>query len=265
MWEDTHLSRTGLNYGYHGSVGFFYGGIQKFMEGFLQRTSLLIGDHGIQRLQDAFVIIIGLGGVGSYAAEALARSGIGHLTLVDRDRVEATNLNRQLPALHSTLGRFKCEVMAERIRDINPDIDLRVLPAEYTPETAEDILNLPYDFVLDAIDSLTNKIHLIEHCLKKGLPIISSMGAANRLDPLKFQITDIKNTHTCPMARKIRRELRQLGIVSGVPVVYSTENPHIPQYHESTRLGSVSFVPGTAGLAMAGFVVNSIIASTAAD
>jgi len=259
MWENTHLSRTGLNYGYHGSVGFFCGGIQIFMEGFLQRTSLLIGDDGVQRLQNAFVIIIGLGGVGSYAAEALARSGIGHLTLVDRDRVEVSNINRQLPALHSTLGRYKCEVMAERIRDINPDIDLRVLPVEFTPETAGNILDYPYDFVVDAIDSLTNKIHLIEYCLKKGLPIISSMGAANRLDPLKFQITDIKNTHTCPMARKMRKELRQLGITSGVPVVYSTENPHTPQYHEATRLGSISFVPGTAGLALASFVVNSLL------
>jgi len=261
MWENTHLSRTGLNYGYHGSVGFFCGGIQKIMEGFLQRTSLLIGDIGIQRLQNAFVIIIGLGGVGSYAAEALARSGIGHLTLVDRDRVETSNINRQLPALHSTLGQFKCEVMAKRMRDINPDIDLRVLPVEYTPDTADSILDQSYDFVVDAIDSLTNKIHLIEYCLKKGLPIISSMGAANRLDPLQFKITDIKNTHTCPMARKLRKELRQRGITSGVPVVYSTENPHIPQYNEATRLGSISFVPGTAGLAMAGFVVNNILAN----
>lgn len=228
------------------------------MESFLQRTSLLIGDSGMQRLLKASVIVIGLGGVGSYAAEGLARSGIGHLTLVDRDRIEATNINRQLPALHSTIGRYKCEVMAERILDINPGIDLRVLAMEYTPGTADSILDQPYDFVLDAIDSLTDKIHLITHSLEKGLPIISSMGAANRLDPLKFQITDINNTHTCPMARKVRRELRQLGIDSGVPVVYSTENPHKLQDKQSTRLGSVSFVPGTAGLAMAGFVINSI-------
>jgi len=224
----------------------------------MQRTSLLIGDSGIKRLQNASVIIIGLGGVGSYAAEGLSRSGIGHLTLVDRDRVEASNINRQLPALHSTIGRFKCEVMAERIRDINPHIDLRVLAMEYTPDTADTILDQPYNFVVDAIDSLSDKIHLIKYCLEKGLPIISSMGAANRIDPLKFQITDIKNTHTCPMARKVRRELRQLGINSGVPVVYSTENPHILPGHQSTLLGSVSFVPGTAGLAMAGYVVNSI-------
>lgn len=258
MWENTHLSRTGLNYGYHGSVGFFYGGIQQFMGNFLQRTSLLIGDNGIRRLQNASIIIIGLGGVGSYAAEGLARSGIGHLTLVDRDRVEATNINRQIPALHSTIGRFKCEVMAERIRDINPNIDLRILAVAYTLDTADIILDRPYDFVVDAIDSLADKIHLIKHCLEKGLPIISSMGAANRFDPLKFQITDIKNTQICPMARKIRRELRQLGIASGVPVVYSTENPHTLPGHQSTPLGSVSFVPGTAGLAMAGYVVNSI-------
>ncbi|MFY9121022.1 MAG: tRNA threonylcarbamoyladenosine dehydratase [Syntrophomonadaceae bacterium] len=228
------------------------------MESFLQRTSLLIGDSGIQRLQNASVIVIGLGGVGSYAAEALARNGIGHMTLVDRDQVEATNINRQLPALHSTIGRYKCEVMAERILDINPGIELRVLPMEYTSETADSILDQPYDYVLDAIDSLTDKIHLIKHSLEKGLPIISAMGAANRLDPLKFQITDISNTHTCPMARKVRRELRQFGIVSGVPVVYSTENPHNILDDRSTRLGSVSFVPGTAGLAMAGYVINSI-------
>ena len=228
------------------------------MESFLQRTSLLIGNSGIQCLQNASVIIIGLGGVGSYAAEGLARSGIGHLTLVDRDRVEATNINRQLPALHSTIGRYKCEVMAERILDINPGIDLRVLAMEYTAKTADSILDQPYDFVLDAIDSLTDKIHLIIHSLEIGLPIISSMGAANRLDPLKFQITDIKNTHTCPMARKVRRELRHFGIDSGVPVVYSTEKPHKSQENQSTSLGSISFVPGTAGLAMAGFVINSI-------
>jgi tRNA A37 threonylcarbamoyladenosine dehydratase len=258
MWENTHLSRTGLNYGYHGSVGFFCGGIQQIMEEFLQRTSLLIDQDGMRRLQKASIIVIGLGGVGSYAAEGLARSGIGHLTLVDRDRIEASNINRQLPALHSTIGQLKCQVMAERIRDINPNVDLRVLAFEYNANTANAIFNQPYDFVLDAIDSLPDKIHLINYCLEKGLPIISSMGAANRYDPLKFQITDIKNTHTCPMARKVRRELRQLGIVGGVPVVFSTEKPRTLPGDLSTRLGSLSFVPGTAGLAMAGYVVNRI-------
>lgn len=162
------------------------------MEGFLQRTSLLIGEDGIQRLQNSFVMVIGLGGVGSYAAEALARSGIGHLTLVDRDRVEASNINRQLPALHSTLGRFKCEVMAERIRDINPDIDLRVLPVEYTPETADKILDRSYDFVVDAIDSLTDKIHLIEHCLKKACPSLVRWELPTVLIRLSFKSLILK-------------------------------------------------------------------------
>lgn len=257
MWEDTHLSRTGLNYGYHGSVGFFYGGW--VMERFLQRTCLLVGESGIERLQKASVAVIGLGGVGSYAAEGLARAGIGHLTLVDRDRVEPSNINRQLPALHSTVGRYKCEVMAERINDINPGVDLRVLAIEYCSQTAEQILDKKYDFIVDAIDSLSDKIHLIRNCLERGLPIISSMGAANRLDPLKFEIADIRHTHICPMARKVRRELRQHGIHSGVPVVFSTETPHIPQANAETRLGSISFVPGTAGLAIAAYVVNSLL------
>lgn len=230
------------------------------MDPFLQRTRLLVGDSGINRLQSASIAVIGLGGVGSYAAEGLARSGIGHLTLVDRDQVDTTNLNRQLQALHSTLGRCKCDVMAERILDINPSINLRVMAVEYCAETAAAILDRPYGFVVDAIDSLPDKIHLVQYCLKKGLPIISSMGTANRLNPLKFEIADIQHTHTCPMARKVRKELRKHGIQAGVPVVYSTELPIAPEADDETRLGSMAFVPGTAGLAMAGYVVRQIIA-----
>lgn len=230
------------------------------MDRFLQRTHLLVGNSGIQRLQAASIAVIGLGGVGSYAAEGLARSGIGHLTLVDRDRVEESNINRQLPALHSTIGRYKCEVMEDRIRDINPQIDLRILAIEYSENTSANILDRHLDFVVDAIDSLPDKIYLIKSCLELGLPIISSMGAANRLDPLKFQIADIKQTHICPMARKVRRELRSLDIDSGVPVVFSTENPRQPQLSDDeTRLGSVAFVPGVAGLIAASFVVNSLL------
>lgn len=230
------------------------------MSRFLQRTHLLVGDSGIQRLQEASIAVIGLGGVGSYAAEGLARSGIGHLTLVDRDRVDESNINRQLPALYSTIGRYKCEVMGERIRDINHQIDLRILTMEYSENTSADILDRHYDFVVDAIDSLPDKIYLIKSCLELGLPVISSMGAANRLDPLKFQIADIQHTHICPMARKVRRELRGLGIDSGVSVVFSTENPrHLQLDDAGTRLGSVAFVPGTAGLIAASFVVNSLL------
>lgn len=221
---------------------------------------MLVGDSGIQRLQSASVAVIGLGGVGSYAAEGLARSGIGQLTLVDRDRVDESNINRQLPALYSTIGRYKCEVMGDRIQDINPQIDLRILAMEYSETTTANILDKHYDFVVDAIDSLPAKIHLIKSCLELGLPVISSMGAANRLDPLKFQIADIKKTHICPMARKVRRELRSLGIDTGVPVVFSTENPRQLQLKDAeTRLGSAAFVTGTAGLIAASFVVNCLL------
>lgn len=224
---------------------------------FLHRTRLLLKEEGIHRLQQSWVAVIGLGGVGSYAAEAIARSGVGHMTIIDRDQVEVSNINRQLPALQSTLGRYKAEVIGERLLDINPSLKLDIRVEEYNPATSSSLLNPDLHFVVDAIDSLVAKIHLIVSCIDNRLPIISAMGAANRLDPLQLHIDDIKNTSNCPMARRVRRELRNNGIYQGVPVVYSTELP-VKLENNSTKLGSVAYVPGCAGLLMASYVVNHL-------
>lgn len=229
------------------------------MERYFSRTQLLIGQENMEKIKNASVVIVGIGGVGSYAAEAVARSGVGHITLVDHDKVVESNINRQLPALSSTIGMLKVEAMGMRIKDINPDVDLRIIPVRYTPDTSNDILKKPVDYVIDAIDSLPDKIHLIKTCLEQGIPIVSSMGAANRLKPQMFRIADISQSKVCPMAKKIRRELRKEGIFKGLTVVYSEEEPVKSDYNGETRLGSISYVPSVAGLFLASQVINSLI------
>ena len=191
---------------------------------FTTRTSLIIGDEGVDKLKNCNVIVFGVGGVGSFAAEAIARAGVGNLTIVDFDDVDITNINRQLPALHSTVGRYKVEVMKERILDINPDINIKSIREVYNKDTSESILSEDYDYVVDAIDMVTSKIHLIETCKNKGIEIISSMGMGNKLDPTKIEISDISKTHTCPLAKVVRKELRDRNI-EHLKVVFSTEHP----------------------------------------
>jgi tRNA A37 threonylcarbamoyladenosine dehydratase len=236
-----------------------------------ERTHILVGDAGVARLAAARVLLVGLGGVGAYAAEALARAGIGHLTLADHDRVSPSNLNRQLVALGSTLGRPKVAVMAERVADINPDcrLDLweRFLPAEEMPT-----LVAGYDWVVDAIDSLNSKVALIAACLDAGIPIASSMGAGGRLDPTRIRAGDLMDSRGCPLARTVRQRLRRRGIERGILAVWSEEPPLPPLPPEPTGRGrpravngTVSYLPALFGLTLAGCVVQRILTQPPTD
>jgi tRNA A37 threonylcarbamoyladenosine dehydratase len=232
------------------------------------RTELIIGEEGLAKLSKAKVAVFGVGGVGSYVAEALARSGIGSMTLIDDDDVHLTNINRQLPALYSTLGQKKVAVMGKRLMDINPLLDLIMLPMLYLPDNADDIDLTRFDYVVDAIDTVSAKLELIERCKKKGIPIISSMGAGNKLDPTRLMIGDIYETSVCPLAKVMRHECRKRGIAD-LKVVYSTEEP-VKRYaidleesggsHRKRQTpGSISFVPATAGLFIAYAVVSDLL------
>lgn len=227
-----------------------------------QRTALLLGREPVARLQDAHVAVFGVGGVGSFAAEALARAGVGTLTLVDDDCVSESNINRQLIALGSTVGKPKTEVMAERIRDINPEAAVLCRREFFSEENAVSFDFSSFDYVIDAIDSVSSKVELICCCQSAGTPIISCMGAGNKLDPTRFTVTDLSKTDTCPLARVLRQRLRKRGITH-LPVVYSTEPPRTPleTIAEGGRLqlpGSVPFVPPVAGMIAAGVVLRAL-------
>ncbi len=216
---------------------------------------MLIGEDGVNRLRQSSVIIFGVGGVGSYVTEGLARAGIGSITVVDKDYIDITNINRQIPALHSTVGRPKAEVIAERIRDINPECMVVAEECFFLPDTADRFDFSEYDHVIDAIDNVTGKIALAEKAFREGTPIISSMGTGNKLDPTAFRVADIEKTRVCPLARVMRHELRKRG-VHGLKVVYSEEEP---VKTGSRTPGSVSFVPSVAGLIIAGEVIKSLL------
>jgi tRNA A37 threonylcarbamoyladenosine dehydratase len=234
------------------------------------RTRLLLGSEGVDRLRSAHVALFGLGGVGGYAAEALARAGIGHIDLIDNDTVSLTNLNRQMLALHSTVGQYKVDAAAARIRDIDPTIEVRTFKTFYLPETANQFDFTQYDYVLDAIDTVTGKLALMQQARDAGVPIISCMGTGNKLDPTGFKVADISKTSGCALSRVIRKECAKRGI-KGVKVVYSEELPlevendaeEMAQSREagSSRRslpGSTPFVPGVAGLIMAGQVIRDL-------
>ena len=236
-------------------------------EAFLSRTETLIGKESIQKLQNAHVAVFGVGGVGSFVVEALARSGVGTLDLVDNDMVAESNLNRQLIALRSTLGKAKVEVAKERVLDINPDCKVNTYKCFYLPEEADKFPFAQYDYIVDAIDTVKAKISLVEEAKKAGVPIICSMGTGNKLDPTKFEISDIAKTSVCPLAKVMRVELRRRG-VEHLKVVYSKESPVIPpgdapmlQNEDSPKRapGSVSFVPSVMGLIMAGEIIKDIV------
>jgi tRNA A37 threonylcarbamoyladenosine dehydratase len=229
-----------------------------------QRTRMLLGDEAINRLKQSRVILFGVGGVGGGAAEALARAGVGHIELVDNDTVSLTNLNRQLVALHSTVGRKKTEVMAERIRDINPDAEVVTHDVFYTADTA-DLFDLThYDYVLDAIDTVSAKLILADLCYKSGTKLISSMGTGNKIDPTKLTVSDINKTSGDPLARVMRRELKKRGIPK-LKVVYSLEEPRTPVMEAGEQTtkravpASISFVPPVAGMIMAGEAIKDLI------
>jgi tRNA A37 threonylcarbamoyladenosine dehydratase len=229
---------------------------------FTTRTSFLLGDEGLDKLKASNILIFGVGGVGSFVAEATARAGIGNITIVDFDDVDITNINRQIPALHSTVGRDKVDVMQERILDINPDINIRNFKEKYNEETSKMFFDQDYDYVIDAIDMVSSKIHLIETCKRKGIKIISSMGMGNKVDPTKIVVTDIYKTSTDPLAKVMRKELRDRKI-KDLKVVYSTETPvelkkRVVNGRKLTP-GSISFVPSVGGLTIASVVVNDLV------
>jgi len=218
------------------------------------RTELLIGNEALERLQAAHVAIFGLGGVGSFTAEALARSGIGHLVLIDKDVVDITNINRQLIALDQTIGQAKVDVMAERILQINPNCQVSRKQLFFGESTAKEVFSEQIDFIADAIDTISAKIQLVLEADARSIPIISSMGAANKLDPGQFQILDIKKTSVDPIAKIMRKELKQRGFTNPLPVVCSTEQPR----RTSKPPASIAFVPPVAGLMLASYIVKQI-------
>ena len=228
------------------------------------RTELLIGEDGLETLRKARVAVFGIGGVGGYAVEALARSGVGHFLLVDNDVVGESNLNRQIIALRSTLGRYKTAVMKERIADICPETEVETRECFFLPEHAARFDFGAFDYVVDAIDTVSGKLELAVSCQKAGTPLISAMGAGNKLDPSKFEVTDIYRTKGCPLAKVMRRELRKRGIEK-LKVVYSTEEPRKPLRQilggdgRKVTPGSMVFVPGTAGLLLASEVVKDLL------
>lgn len=235
------------------------------MDGQTIRTRMLLGDAALEKLRRSRVAVFGLGGVGSYAVEALARSGLGALELIDNDTLAESNLNRQLLALHSTLGLPKTEAAARRVRDIDPTIEVTCRNCFYLPETAGDFDFTQYDYVIDAIDTVTGKIALVLQAREAGTPIISAMGTGNKLDPAALRVADISETKVCPLARVMRKELRRRG-VERLKVVCSEEKPLIPlenpaELASSARRsipGSTAFVPGTAGLLLAAAVVRDL-------
>lgn len=231
------------------------------------RTRFLLGAEGMEKLKNAHVAVFGLGGVGGYVVEALARSGIGALTLVDHDTISLTNINRQLLATHETIGMEKSDAARARVLAIDPSIQVQALKTFYMPDTADQFDFSQYDYVVDAVDTVTAKLSLIVACKEAGTPIISSMGTGNKLDPTKFQIADISKTSICPLARIMRKECAKRGI-RHVKVLFSTEDAITPQCDSTEEMpegrralpGSVSFVPSVAGLIIAGEVIKDLIA-----
>ncbi|MFB4163793.1 ThiF family adenylyltransferase [Alteribacillus sp. JSM 102045] len=240
------------------------------------RNELAIGQEGLNRLKGKSVAVLGVGGVGSFSAEALVRSGVGRVILVDKDDIDITNVNRQLHALTSTVGKPKVEVMKKRLLDINPESEIEEVKMFYTEDTYQDFFAFQPDYIIDASDTISYKIHLIEECQKRRIPIISSMGAANKMDPSRLKIVDLFETENDPMARVMRRELRKSGIYQGVDVVFSDETPIkikeevrskvVPETAEKGSIrkakmppSSNAFVPSVAGLIAAGHVINKLL------
>ena len=228
------------------------------------RTELLIGQEGLEKLSKSRVAVFGIGGVGGYVVEALVRSGLGSIDLIDNDKVALTNLNRQIIATHNTMGMFKVDAAEARIFDINPAVSVVKHNLFYTPENADSIIFSRYDYVVDAIDTVAGKLEIIERAKKAGVPVISSMGAGNKMHPELFEIADISKTSVCPLAKVIRQELKKRGI-KGVNVVYSKELPVKPktEINEETNKrsvpGSNAFVPSAVGLIIAGKVIRDLI------
>lgn len=257
---------------------YIYGRFEVHMLGPFSRTELLLGQEAMEKLKNSTVAVFGIGGVGSYTAEALARSAVGRIILVDDDNICLTNINRQLHATTKTVGKSKVGVMAERLREINPKAEIIEYQECYSEETADKLINPSYSYVVDAIDTVSAKIHMVVRCNELGIPIISSMGAGNKLDGTKFEVTDIYKTSVCPLAKVMRHELKKRGIKK-LKVVYSKEIPIKPDMDSESSCkkncicppgtqrscsmrrqipGSIAFIPSIVGLILAGEVVKDI-------
>ena len=236
------------------------------MEDWRQRTKLLLGDKKMERLRQAHVVVVGLGGVGAYAAEMICRAGVGRMTIVDADMVQPTNLNRQLPALHSTLGMSKAEILEKRFRDINPEIGLTVLPVFLKDENIPELLDAAsYDFVVDAIDTLSPKCHLIAEAMKRHIKIVSSMGAGAKSDITQVRFADIWDTYHCGLSKAVRKRLQKMGIKRKLPVVFSTEQADPKavlltedEMNKKSTCGTVSYMPAVFGCYLAEYVLKRL-------
>ncbi|MBR6560427.1 MAG: tRNA threonylcarbamoyladenosine dehydratase [Alistipes sp.] len=232
----------------------------------LERTSLLLGDEKLKKLQNANVLVVGLGGVGAYAAEMIARSGVGRMTIADADTISPTNINRQLIALHSTIGKEKSELMADRLRDINPEIELTVVNRFIKDDETDALLDSDkFDYVVDAIDTLSPKLALIKGCLDRNIPLVSSMGAGAKTDPTKMEICDIAKTHHCPLAHMLRKRLHKIGIRSGFRAVFSPEPVRegamilCEEQNKKSNTGTISYIPALFGIGCASVVIRGLI------
>ena len=235
------------------------------MKEWMQRTELLLGSDRIERLRNARVLVVGLGGVGAYAAEAIARAGVGTMTIADADAVSESNINRQLPALHSTVGEPKAEVMARRLLDINPGLRLTVVRRYIRDEETETLLDEGFDYVVDAIDTLSPKAGLIRSCLERDIPVVSSMGAGAKTDPTRVRIEDIARSHHCPLAHMLRKRLHKMGIRTGFYVVFSDEPVRegsmmlCEETNKKSNVGTISYIPALFGIGCASVVIRDLI------
>lgn len=236
------------------------------MDDWQERTEMLLGEDGCEKLKAATVTVVGVGGVGGFAAEMLARAGVGHLVVVDSDEVSVTNRNRQVLALVSTVGRPKCEVLKERLEDINPEIDVRIINSYVTGENNDELFgDLKMDFLVDAIDTLTPKIYLIKYCLERGIPMVSSMGAGAKIDATAVRIADISETRMCPLAHMLRKRLHKIGIYTGFDAVFSIEEPRRDSVvieesrNKKSQVGTISYLPAVFGAACAQVAIRQIV------
>ena len=236
------------------------------MTNWLERTELLLGGEKLDMLRRARVLVVGVGGVGAYAAEMIARAGVGHITIADADCVSESNINRQLVALHSTIGRPKCEILAERLRDINPDIELTIVNRFIKDNETDELLDsAPFDYVVDAIDTLSPKLALIKGSLDRGIPLVSSMGAGAKTDPTLMEIKDIAKTHHCPLAHMLRKRLHKIGIKRGFWAVFSPEPVRegamilCEEQNKKSNVGTISYIPALFGIGCASVVIRSLV------
>ena len=239
---------------------------EELMINWKQRTELLLCEDKMARLQSAHVLVVGLGGVGAYAAEMICRAGVGRMTIVDADTVQITNLNRQLPAMHSTLGMFKADVLEARFKDINPDLELKVLPVFLKDENIPDLLDADeYDFIVDAIDTLSPKCYLIYHALQRRIKIVSSMGAGAKSDITQVRFADLWDTYHCGLSKAVRKRLQKMGVKRKVPVVFSTEQADPKavlltddEMNKKSTCGTVSYMPAVFGCYLAEYVIKRL-------